>query len=278
MEMASDLKIYPDKPLDKIPEMYRARNSDFRKLNPQGNDLVRWKYQTYVKDYLRCIKSVDDGVGRVLDYLDKNGLSGNTVVIYSSDQGFYVGEHGWFDKRWIFEESIHMPFIIRWPGVVKPGSRPSAMIQNIDYAPTFVAIAGGTTPPGLHGRSFLPILRGETPADWRTSLYYRYYDPGHGVPQHNGVRTEHFTLAHYFETDEWDLFDLQKDPEQLHSVYTDSVYTTTVKDLKAEIERLRRLYNESDPGPYVRVASERPNRRANTTAKPAKRNRKPAAE
>ena len=254
MQMASDLKIHPDTPLDKIPDMYRSRNEEFRKLNPQGKDLVRWKYQTYVKDYLRCIKSVDDGVGRVMDYLDKNGLAENTVVIYSSDQGFYVGEHGWFDKRWIFEESIHMPFIVRWPGVVKAGSRPAAMIQNIDYAPTFVEIAGGKTPASLHGRSFLPVLRGEAPADWRTSLYYRYYDPGHGVPQHNGVRTERFTLAHYFATDEWDLFDLQRDPAQLHSVYADPAYAKTVAGLKAEIERLRALYGDNDASPYVRKA------------------------
>jgi arylsulfatase A-like enzyme len=250
MKLSEDLKIYEAKPLAQIPEMYRSRNEEFRKTRPQGNDLVRWKYQTYLKDYLRCIKSVDDSVGRVMDYLEKNHLAKNTVVIYSSDQGFYVGEHGWFDKRWIFEESIHMPFIIRWPGVVKPGSRPSAMIQNIDYAPTFVEIAGGKVPAGLHGRSFLPVLQGAPPADWRTSLYYRYYDPGHGVAQHNGVRTEHFTLVHYFEADEWDLFDLQKDPAQLRSVFADPAYAATVADLKAEIERLRKLYNETDPMPY----------------------------
>ena len=250
MKLSADLKIYEDKPLAQIPEMYRSRNEEFRKMKPHGDDLVRWKYQTYLKDYLRCIKSVDDSVGRVMDYLEKNHLAENTVVIYSSDQGFYVGEHGWFDKRWIFEESLHMPFVIRWPGVVKPGSRPSAMIQNIDYAPTFVEIAGGKVPSGLHGRSFLPVLRGAPPADWRTSLYYRYYDPGHGVAQHNGVRTEHFTLVHYFEADEWDLFDLQKDPAQLRSVFADPDYAATVSELKAEIERLRKLYSETDPMPY----------------------------
>jgi N-acetylglucosamine-6-sulfatase len=193
---------------------------------------------------------VDDGVGRVLDYLEKHQLADNTVVIYSADQGFYLGEHGWFDKRWIFEESIHMPFIIRWPGRVKPGSRPEAMIQNIDYAPTFVDIAGGAAPAGLHGRSFLPILQGETPADWRTSVYYRYYDPGHGVAQHNGVRTKDYTLAHYFETNEWDLFDLKKNPQQMQSVYADPAYAGVVQQLKAELERLRQQYGESDAMPY----------------------------
>ena len=251
MVMATDLKTWPAKPLDKIPAMYRVRNEEFRRLNPQGQDLVRWKYQTYMKDYLRCVKSVDDSVGRLMEYLENNKLTDNTVVIYSSDQGFYLGEHGWFDKRWIFEESIHMPFIIRWPGVIKPGSRPDAMIQNIDYAPTFVEMAGGSVPPGLHGRSFLPVLRGETPADWRTSVYYRYYDPGCGVAQHNGVRTKDFTLVHYFEKNEWDLFDLKKDPAQMHSVYADPEYADVVQKLKAEIEKLRQQYGEKDPMPYI---------------------------
>ncbi len=260
IDFPGDLKIWPGKPLDQIPQMYRARNEEFRRLNPQGVDLVRWKYQTYVKDYLRCVKSVDDCVGRVLDYLEKNGLEKNTIVIYSSDQGFYLGEHGWFDKRWIFEESIRMPFIIRWPGVVDPGSRPAAMIQNIDYAPTFTEIAGGVVPPGLHGRSFLPILRGQTPPDWRTSVYYRYYDRGWGVAQHNGVRTRDYTLVHYFEPDEWDLFDLGKDPLQMQSVYANPEYADVVQRLKLEIETLRRQYGETDPAPYVESAPVRKRR------------------
>ena len=281
MTLAGDLKVHEDKALDKIPDIYLARNEAFRKLKPEGRDLVRWKYQTYAKDYLRCVKSVDDSVGRVLAYLEKNGLDQNTVVIYSSDQGFFVGEHGWFDKRWILEESIHMPFIIRWPGVVQPGSRPAAMIQNIDYAPTFVEIAGGHPPAGLHGRSFLPILRGGTPKDWRTSVFYRYYDPGHGMPQHLGVRTDRYTLAHYGATDEWDLFDREKDPAQLRSVYADPAYADTVKDLKAELARLRTLYGETDPEPYVksaRPAAERPKRPNKGTQKQPKKNRKNADE
>ena len=259
MVLAGDLKVWPEKPLDRIPEMYRARNEEFRRLRPQGADLVRWKYQTYMKDYLRCVKSVDDSVGRVMEYLDKNGLAPNTVLIYAADQGFFLGEHGWFDKRWILEESIHMPFILRWPGVVAPGSRPEAMIQNIDYAPTFVEIAGGAVPPGLHGRSFLPILRGQIPADWRSSVYYRYYDPGHGVAQHNGVRTKDFTLAHFFATDEWDLFDLRQDPRQVNSVAADPAYADTLKTLRTEIERLRAQYGETDEMPYL---EKKPGRKA----------------
>jgi len=248
--LPGDLKIWPEKPLETIPEMYRARNEEFRRVKPQGAALVRWKYQMFMKDYLRCVKSVDDSVGRLTDYLEQQHLADNTVVIYASDQGFYLGEHGWFDKRWIFEESIHMPFIIRWPGVIEPGNRPDAMIQNIDYALTFVEIAGGTVPPDLHGRSFLPVLCGKTPADWRTSVYYRYYDPGCGVAQHNGVRTKDYTLVHYFEANEWDLFDLKNDPQQMHSVYADPAKAGVVQELKMELERLRQQYGEQDAMPY----------------------------
>ena len=190
-----------------------------------------------------AIKQMSE-VGRCLEFLQSEGLDRNTVVIYSADQGFYNGEHGWFDKRWIYEESLHMPFIIRWPGVVKAGSRPEAMIQNIDYAATLVGIAGGRVPDGLHGRSFLPILRGETPDDWRTSIYYRYYDPGHGVAPQYGIRTTRHTLVHFPRTDEWELFDLERDPSQLHSIYADPAAATTVADLKAQLDRLQTLYHD----------------------------------
>jgi arylsulfatase A-like enzyme len=241
MTMAGDLKVGP-----RFAEnpAYVARNAEFERLKPQGRDLVKWKYQQYMKDYLRCVKGVDDSVGRILEALQEAGLEERTVVIYSSDQGFYLGEHGWFDKRWIYEESIRMPLIVRWPGVVKPGSRPTAFVQNIDYAPTFVDLAGGKAPDGLHGRSFVPILRGETPADWRKSVYYHYYDPGHGVPRHCGVRTEQFTLALFYTTDEWELFDNAKDPNQLRSVFADPAYADTVTAMKAELETLRARFGD----------------------------------
>jgi arylsulfatase A-like enzyme len=239
MTMKGDLKVEPpDAPIDPN-SAYGPRNVDFRKRKPEGRDLTRWKYQQYMKDYLRCIKAVDDSVGRLTAYLKAEGLEENTVVIYASDQGFYNGEHGWFDKRWIYEESIHMPFIVCWPGVVKPGSRPTPMVQNIDYAPTFTEIAGGKIPDGLHGRSFVPILRGETPADWRQSVYYHYYDAGHGVAKHYGVRTGRYTLVHFYKSDEWELFDREKDPQEMRSVYADPAYAATVTELKAELERLR---------------------------------------
>lgn len=140
-----------------------------------------------------------------MEALKLEELEDNTIVIYSSDQGFFMGEHGWFDKRWIYEESLHMPFIIRWPGVVKPGTRFTSFIQNIDYGPTFVEMAGSKTPDGLHGKSFVPILRGDKPADWRKSIYYHYYDPRHGVAKHYGLRSDRYTLAHFYDTMEWEL-------------------------------------------------------------------------
>ena len=230
---------------------FGPRNEAFAKANLQGRELTRWKYQEYMKDYLRCIKAVDDSVGRLLEYLKVEGLDENTVVIYSSDQGFYNGEHGWFDKRWIYEESLHMPFIVRWPRVVKPGTRFTPMIQNIDYAATFLDIAGAKIPEGLHGRSFAPILRGQTPPDWRQSVYYRYYDAGHNVAPHYGVRTARYTLAHFYRTDEWELYDLQKDPQQLRSVYADPGYAKTLAKLKTELTRLRTEFkddSDSQPG------------------------------
>ena len=227
---------------------FAARNADFAKRQPQGADLTRWKYQQYVKDYLRCVRAVDDSVGRIVETLKQKGLEDNTIVIYSSDQGFFMGEHGWFDKRWIYEESLHMPFIIRWPGVVKAGTRFTSFIQNIDYGPTFVEMAGGKTPDGLHGKSFVPILRGEKPADWRKSIYYHYYDPGHGVAKHYGLRSDRYTLAHFYDTKEWELFDNEKDPQQLRSVYAESAYARTVENLKAELNQLRALYKDTDEG------------------------------
>jgi arylsulfatase A-like enzyme len=239
MSLKGDLKVEPPEKQIDPSSPYGPRNVDFRQRKPEGKDLTRWKYQQYMKDYLRCVKGVDDSLGRLTEYLKAAGLEGNTVVIYASDQGFYNGEHGWFDKRWIYEESVHMPLVVRWPGVVQPGSRPTAMVQNIDYGPTFAEIAGGKVPDGLHGRSIVPILRGQTPADWRKSIYYHYYDPGHGVAKHYGVRTDRYTLVHFYTSDEWELFDRQQDPQQLRSVYSDPAHAKTVAELKAELERLR---------------------------------------
>ena len=262
MTMASDLKVLPSgkAPERLTPEQaarwqeaFQPRNAAFQAANLEGRELTRWKYQEYMKDYLRCVKAVDDSVGQLLDYLKQEGLDSNTVVIYAADQSFFNGEHGWFDKRWIYEESLTMPLIVRWPNVVKPGSRIRPMVQNIDYAPTFMEMAGLAAPASVQGRSLLPLLRGETPADWRRSLYYHYYDPGHGVQQHYGLRTERYTLANFYPVQEWELFDLEKDPQQLRSVHDDPAYAGVVAELKTELTRLRTLYRDTDDAPPAKV-------------------------
>ncbi len=207
--------------------------------------LTKWKYQRYIKNYLRCVRAVDENVGRVLAYLDEAGLSENTIVIYSSDQGFYLGEHGWYDKRWMFEESLSMPFLIRWPGVVRPGGRPEAMIQNIDYAPTFLAAAGAPVPEDIQGRNLLPVLQSEaTPEDWRKSIYYAYYGENtHRVPMHDGVRTERHKLMFFPNSREWQLFDLDKDPQEMKSVHDDPAYSTVMSEMMREYVKLRDDYD-----------------------------------
>lgn len=205
-------------------------------------DVVRWKYQRYMKNYLGTVKAVDESVGRMLQYLEDHDLVQNTIVIYSSDQGFFLGEHGWYDKRWMFEESFKMPFLIRWPGKVKPGSRPMEMIQNIDYAPTFMEAAGLKAPVGVQGRSILPVFEGKA-EDWRTSVYYAYYEKGeHNVPQHFGVRTMTHKLFYLPGTNEWQMFDLEKDPNEMTSVHDHPEYLEVRRALATEFERLRTVY------------------------------------
>jgi len=204
------------------------------------DQILKWKYQRYMRDYLRTIRAVDENVGRMLKYLDDSGLAENTIVIYSSDQGFYLGEHGWYDKRWMFEQSLKMPFLIRWPGVINAGTKSDAMIQNIDYAPTFLEVAGVDIPEAIQGKSLVPLLKGEIkPADWRKSIYYAYYmNPGtHNVPRHDGVRTDRYKLFYLPQSKEWQMFDLVKDPDEMRSVYDDPEY--------AEIRKMmKNIYNE----------------------------------
>ncbi len=231
---------------------YGPKNEAFRKANLKGKDLVRWKYQRYMKDYLRCVAAVDDNVGRVLDYLDKTGLAKNTVVIYSSDQGFYLGDHGWFDKRFMYEESFRMPLLVRWPGVIKPGTINTDLVSNLDYAETFLDLAGAKIPGDMQGRSLVPIFKGKTPKDWRRSLYYHYYEffgnrrAAHMVRRHNGVRTARYKLINFYNLEEWELYDLEKDPKEMKSVYSDPAYANVVKELKAELIRLQQQYNVPD--------------------------------
>lgn len=222
---------------------YEPRNAAFRQANLSGVELVRWKYNRYLHDYLGCVKTVDESVGRVLDYLDKEGLADNTVVVYASDQGFYLGEHGWFDKRWIFEESLRTPLLVRWPGVARPGTVDAHLVSNLDFAATFLDAAGLDAPAEMQGRSLVPLLKGETPADWRKSFYYHYYEyPGpHSVRRHYGVVTDRHKLVHFYgdDVDEWELFDLKDDPRELLNVFGRPEHSQVQKELERELARLR---------------------------------------
>ncbi|MCH8216087.1 MAG: sulfatase [Planctomycetes bacterium] len=239
MRMEGDLKV----------NRWPQRTAELEKLNPQGDDLVRWKYQAYMKDYLGCIAGIDENVGRLLKYLKDHDLEKTTVVMYCADQGFYLGEHGWFDKRFMYEESFRMPLLARWPGVIKPGSRNSDLVQNIDFAETFLDIAGVAIPSDMQGRSLVPLLKGRTPPDWRRSLYYHYYEyPAvHSVRRHEGVATRRYKLIRFYGKDvpngeEWELYDLERDPHEMKSVYWDPAQVQRVSELKAELQRLRRHY------------------------------------
>jgi arylsulfatase A-like enzyme len=218
------------------------RLETFRAANPQGVDRTRWFYQLYMKDYLRCVESVDDSVGQLLKYLDDSGLAKNTIVVYASDQGFYLGEHGWFDKRFMYEESLRTPLVIRWPGVVQPGSVEGHIVSNVDFAPTFLEAAGVAVPHDIQGRSISPILHGEPPADWRKAFYYHFYednDGGHHVAKHEGVTNGRAKLIHFYTLNEWELYDLEKDPHELVSVYGQPGYAQVQAELTAELARLR---------------------------------------
>ena len=213
-----------------------------------GDELLKWKYQRYMQDYLACVQSVDDNVGRLLDYLDEAGLAANTLIIYTSDQGFFLGDHGLYDKRFMYEESIRMPFLVRWPGVVKPGSVQAAMGINPDFAPTFLEAAGLPVPADMQGRSLMPLFKGKVPADWRGSWYYRYYhDPGdHNTRAHYGVRTTTHKLIYFWKKDQWEMYDLVADPGEMHNLYSDPAQAETVSKLKAELYRLKKELKDDD--------------------------------
>jgi arylsulfatase A-like enzyme len=233
---------------------YEKENSAFRAAGLTGAAVTRWKYQRFIADYSRVVASIDAQVGRVLDAIDKAGLSSKTLVIYSSDQGFFLGDHGWFDKRWMYEESLRTPLIVRWPGVVPRGSVNRDLVTNLDLAETFLDVAGVPQPGSMQGRTLAPLLRGEKPKDWRHAIYYQYFEyPGwHSVRRQYGVRTQRYKLVHYYEVNEWELFDLDRDPRELRSVYRQQGYAGVVRDLKETLASLRREYAvpDHDLAPY----------------------------
>jgi len=227
--------------------VYGPINEAFRKQAPRDSALTRWKYQRYMEDYLGSIRSVDRNIGRLLNYLDEHGLTENTLVVYTSDQGFYLGEHGWFDKRFMYEESFRTPLIMRFPGRIAPGSENRQLVQNLDLTPTMLEMAGVNIPADMQGRSLAPLF-GESPVEWRDALYYHYYEyPGiHEVKRHYGVATDRYKLIHfYYDVDEWELYDLQEDPQEMNNVYDDPVYADIRTQLHQRLTELRVQYQDS---------------------------------
>lgn len=246
--------------------MEHLNSKDLKTEIPEGlnrNELRHWAYQLYMKDYLRCIAGIDENVGRLLDYLDKNGLAENTVIIYTSDQGFFLGEHGWFDKRLMYEECLRMPFVIRYPREIKAGTVINDLILNIDFAPLFMNYAAVAKPSWMQGESFRSNLMCETPAEWRQSIYYRYWmhgDHSHNVTANYGIRTNRYKLIFYYgqplgmkgtkdspvEPAEWELYDLMTDPSEMKNIYNDTAYDKVKRELKIELVRLKQKYGDED--------------------------------
>lgn len=263
MRIEEDLKLYSDRSkmkntgLDRLDSgqmaawnnIYNPIINKFYISGLSGTSLVRYKYQRYLQDYLACIAAVDKSVGEILDYLKKNNLDKNTIVVYASDQGFYLGEHGWFDKRWMFEESYRTPLLIQWPGVIRPGSVNNDMVSNIDIPETFLECAGVRVPPDMQGRSMVAVLKGKTPSNWRKEHYYHYYEyPGsHMVKRHYGISTERYKLIHYYyDIDEWELFDLLNDPQEMRNVYNDPDYKNIRGHLHRRLLKLMKKVGDSE--------------------------------
>ena len=227
---------------------YTPKNDVMKSQNLEGDELALWKFNRYIKDYLRTIQSVDDGVGEVLNYLDKEGLTENTIVVYTSDQGFYLGEHGWFDKRFMYEESLRTPILIRYPKEIPKGSTVDKMIQNLDFAPTFLDYAGAEKPEDMQGESFRNIVN-EKSGDWRDAIYYTYYEyPSvHMVKRHYGIRTNRYKLMHfYYDIDEWELYDLEQDPSEMNNLYDNPEYKDVKEQMHLRLSELRIQYGDSD--------------------------------
>jgi arylsulfatase A-like enzyme len=227
---------------------YGPLNEAFKQSNLDEEDLAHWKYQRYIKDYLKCIISVDENVGRVLDHIESTGLSDNTLIVYTSDQGFYLGEHGWFDKRFIYDESFKTPLLVKWPGVIDPESVNTQMVQNLDFAQTFLEAAGVDAPKDMQGESLVPLFKGDTEG-FRDAVYYHYYEyPAvHMVKRHYGIVTEEYKLVHfYYDIDEWELYDRKKDKQEMKNVYDDPEYSDVVKELTKKLADMRIKYQDSE--------------------------------
>ena len=237
----------PDR--DKIKEIYSERGKLLQRLKPKGKELLKWKYQWYMQDYLACVASVDENVGRVLKYLDENDLTKNTMVIYTSDQGMYLGENGWFDKPFMYDKSMRTALMIRWPGHIRPKIISDAMVQNIDFAPTFLNVTGSDVPTWMQGVSLLPIITGKKKSLDRPYLYYHYYEfsTDHTVIPHLGLRGERYKLIYFYTVNEWELYDLKNDPNEQHNLIRSPSYQEIFSQMKKELIKLRDHYDDHEP-------------------------------
>ena len=243
-----ELNRLTDEQREKWLAAYTPKNDAFRNANLNDRELGIWKFNRYLKDYLRTIQSIDDGVGEVLNYLDENNLSENTIVVYTSDQGFYLGEHGWFDKRFMYEESLRTPILMRYPKEIEKGTQVNELIQNLDFAPTFLDYAGIEIPNDIQGESFRKIVS-KTKSEWRDAIYYTYYEyPSvHMVKRHYGVRTDRYKLMHfYYDIDEWEMYDLKEDPSEMKNIYNDSNYKEIKDMMHKRLTEMRDKYGDSD--------------------------------
>ena len=227
---------------------YGPSNAAFKKDSLTGKALAIWKYQRYMKDYLRCVQSVDDNVGRLMEYLKANGLDKNTIIIYTSDQGFFLGEHGWFDKRWMYEESFRTPLIIKWPGVTNKKTTTESMVQNLDFAETILDMAGLPVPADMQGKSIVPVLKGLQKGNLHDGLYYHFYENlEHKVAKHIGVRTERYKLIYFYENKDWELYDLLKDKSEMNNVYDTPAYKKIQAAMKEKLKALKEQYKDPEP-------------------------------
>jgi len=239
----------PDDQRERFKEIYSERGKLIREKKLSGKELLKYKYQWYMQDYLACVASVDENVGRILDYLDKNGLTNNTAVIYTSDQGFYLGENGWFDKRFAYDVSMQTPLMVRWPGHIQPNSISNTLVQNIDYAPTILDITSTAIPSSMQGISLKPLLTGKQKDLPRKYLYYHYYEfsKDHTVIPHLALRGDQYKLIYFYTVNEWEFYDLKNDTAEQHNLIASPKYQAIIKQLKTELNKLRDLYDDHEP-------------------------------
>lgn len=239
----------PEPGRSRIKAIYAARGEIIQREKPSGKQLQKYKFQWYLQDYLACVASIDENIGRVLDYLDSTRLTDNTMVLYTSDQGFYLGENGWFDKRWMYDVSMQTPLLVRWPKHISPASTSNALVQNIDFAPTILQAAGAPVPQWMQGLSLLPLLTGKQKALPRPYLYYHFYEykADHTVLPHLGIRGDRYKLIYFYTADEWEFYDLQQDPAEQHNLIRSTAHQSIIATMKKELVKVRKQYEDTEP-------------------------------